>query len=201
MPSRTAVERALEERLSPARAAHVRRVAQEAVALAQRFGLPPDAALWAGLLHDWYKEVPTADLVRLAREAGVIAPEVPDAAIMVGTLHGPVAARLLPRQWPELPPSVLDAIDRHTTGDPQMSDLDCVVYVADLIEPERRFAGVEQLRELATRDLYAATLSGMTATLQDLLRRGRRIDPRAVLARNAMVVRLAGSGGGASDPR
>lgn len=201
MPSRTEVEQALEERLSPARAAHVRRVARQAVVLAERFGVEAEQALWAGLLHDWHKEVPATELVGLARETGVIAPGVPDAAVLVGTLHGPVAARLLPRQWPELAPSILDAIDRHTTGDAQMSDLDCVLYVADLIEPERRFPGVEALRELAMRDLYRATLAGMTATLRDLLERGRRIDLRAVAARNAMMARLAGEGAGARDLR
>ena len=201
MPDRAQVEAAVMTQLSPERAAHVGRVAAEAVALARRFGADADAALWAGLLHDWCKEVPARELVALARATGVLSPDTSDADVLVGTLHGPVAARLLPQRWPELRSSVLAAIDRHTTGDVDMSDLDCVLYCADLIEPDRRFPGVDALRALAREDLWRATLAGMDATLRDLVDRGRRIDPRAVAARNAMLVRLAPGGPTAKDLR
>lgn len=201
MPSRVEVERALEERLSAPRAAHARRVALEAVALAQRFGVAREPALWAGLFHDWYKEVPGAQLLDLARSTGVVPPGTPDAAVVIGTLHGPVAARLLPARWPELGAEVWAAVDRHTTGDVEMSALDCVLYCADLVEPERRFAGVQELRALVRRDLHAATLAGMTATLRALLDGGRRIDPRAVIARNAMLARLPADGAAPRYPR
>lgn len=183
------VRAALRSRLGPARAAHCERVAVTAVALARRHGLDAAAAELAGLLHDWYREYGAAEILAEARACGVVAADVPEEGIVPAVLHGPVAARLLPRQWPELAPAVLSAIDRHTTGDPGMTSFDCVVYVADLIEPGHRYPGVEALRALADRDVCAATLAAMDAGIVRLVQAGRRIDLRTVAARNALLAR------------
>ncbi len=199
MPEPGDVEAALDARLSGPRAAHCRGVAAAARDLAVRFDVDPRQAVLAGLLHDWYRETPAVDLLALARRCGVVAPGTPDAEVLAGTLHGPVAARLLPERWSDLEPAVLWAIDRHTTGDVDMADLDCVLFVGDMIEPGRSFPGVERLRAAATRDLRAATLAVMDATLGDLLARGRRIAPRALAARNSLLARLE-EGGAAGRP-
>ncbi len=187
------VRAALRTRLGPGRAAHCERVADTAVALARHHGLDPAAAELAGLLHDWYRECGAGEILALARGCGVVAPDVPDEQIVPAVLHGPVAARRLPRRWPGLSQNVLDAIDRHTTGDAGMTAFDCLIYVADLIEPGHRYPGVEALRTLAQRDLYAATLAGMGAGIVRLVQSVRRIDLRTVAARNALLVR-AGQG-------
>ena len=181
---------ALRDRLSAARAAHSERVAETGAALARRHGLDQGAALLAGLLHDWCRELPAAETLALGRELGLVA-DAADPQLVVGALHGPIAARVLPRRWPELPAAVLQAIDRHTTGDPAMTELDAVLFVADITEPGRAWDGVAALRALADGDLWAATRLALTTTLRDLLERGRRIDPRAVLARNALLARVA----------
>jgi predicted HD superfamily hydrolase involved in NAD metabolism len=175
--------------LSPARAAHSERVAETAAALAASHGLDAAAAHLAGLLHDWYRELPAAEIVALARSCGALPPGAADADVVPSVLHGPVAARLLPSRWPELPPAVLQAIDRHTTGDPAMTAFDCCLFVGDAVEPGHSWEGVEELRRLAARDLWAATLAVMDAGLRQLLERGRAVDLRTVAARNALLRR------------
>lgn len=189
------IRAALHERLSAPRAAHSERVAEAAAHLAACHGLDAEAARLAGWLHDWYKEVPVGEIVALARSCGVLGDAVPAEEVVPSVLHGPVAARLLPQRWPDLSPAVLDAVDRHTTGDPAMTAFDCCLYVGDMIEAGHDWPGVEELRGLAVRDLWAATLSGMETGLRHLLERGRAVDLRTVAARNAVLRRVRGSGG------
>jgi predicted HD superfamily hydrolase involved in NAD metabolism len=163
-------EQDLSGRLSPARFAHVCRVADTSERLARRHGVDPDRARLAGLYHDWAREMPAAELLGWAERLHL------PSAVAPAVLHGPVAARLLP-DLPGLDATVRQAIDRHTTGAPGMSQLDMVLFVADLIEPGRRFDGVEAIRALAETDLEGATLAALDATLSDLIRRGRPRHP------------------------
>ncbi len=190
MPPFDEIRDELRERLSPPRAAHVLRVAETAVRLARLHGCDPTQAETAGLLHDWYREVPDVEIVALARQCGALGPQERSDQIVPAALHGPVAARLLPRRWPELPAEVCSAIDRHTTGAPDMTLLDCLMYVADMVEPGHSYEGVQALRAAAETDLQRAALAGMTATMQRLLQRGRAVDLRTVAARNALLARL-----------
>ena len=77
---------------------------------------------------------------------------------MPRVLHGLTAAVALGRAFPELPPEVLAAVERHTLGAVDMSDLDMIVYIADALEPGRKGKMVQKLREkvgeLELRDLF-----------------------------------------------
>ena len=46
---------------------------------------------------------------------------------------------------------ILNAIRYHTTGRAEMSKLEKIIYIADMIEPNRKFDGVEALREIAQK--------------------------------------------------
>lgn len=78
---------------------------------------------------------------------------------MPRVLHGLTAARgpgpCLSRSCP---PKVLAAVERHTLGAVDMSDLDMIVYIADALEPGRKGKMVQKLREkvgeLELRDLF-----------------------------------------------
>lgn len=189
MPSPTEVEAAVAARLSRARTDHSRRVAETALRLASLHGLDTSDAVLAGWLHDWCRELPRLELLQLAEGYGLVQHGGHTA---ISTLHGPLAARLLPTMWPDLSEPVLQAIDRHTTGAPGMTRFDCLVYVSDLIEPGRTFDGVDDLRAVAERDLVQACFQGMDQGIADLLRRGKLIDARTVDARNDLLVRLRG---------
>ncbi len=188
-PTAAELQAAVRGQLSAARAAHSERVAETAAALAARHGLDAGQARVAGLLHDYFREVPAADIVAMARSCGAVPADTPDDALVPAVLHGPVAARVLPPRWPGVPGNVWRAIDRHTTGDPAMTPFDCCLFVGDLVEPAHRWLGVEELRRLAEADLWAATLEAMNRGLRHLLEGGRPIDARTVVARNAVLGR------------
>lgn len=132
---------------NPKRFAHSISVGHCAETLAQAYGADMLSARVAGILHDWEKLLPDAETIELA-ERFRIQTEAPYQKI-VGLLHGPLAAKTLPAIYPWLSEEVLSAIQKHTAGDYQMSTLDKILYVADLIEPLRPdFEAVATVREV-----------------------------------------------------
>ena len=78
--------------------------------------------------------------------------------------------------------AVVDAIASHTTGKPNMNLLEKIIYVADYMEPNRDFPGVETLRHMAYTDLDQALKLGLTMTLDLLKEQGREISPESAQA-------------------
>ena len=68
--------------------------------------------------------------------------------------------------------AVCQAIRWHTSGKADMTTLEKIIYVADYMEPNRDFPGVEKLRKLAYTDLDEALLLGLTMTAEHLKRQG-----------------------------
>jgi len=161
-------------------------VAETARSLAQRYGVDPEAAFTAGLLHDLAKNLPPEGLLKAAEASGIVVDGIERANPSL--LHGPVAAVWAEKELGITDRSILDAIRYHTTGRAGMSRLEMVVYLADLIEPGRRYPGVDRLRELAGKDLVAACRAGLDQTLRFCLDRGLLIHPRSFEARNALLL-------------
>lgn len=150
---------------NPKRFAHSISVGHCAETLAQVYGADMLSARVAGILHDWEKLLPDAETIELA-ERFRIKTAAPYQKI-VGLLHGPLAAKTLPAIYPWLSDQMLSAIQKHTAGDCQMSKLDKILYVADLIEPLRpNFASVEEAREIylhggSLDELYETAFCGV----------------------------------------
>ena len=77
---------------------------------------------------------------------------------------------------------VVAAIRSHTTGKADMNLLETIVYVADYMEPNRDFPGVERLRALAFSDLRAALRLGLETTLEHLKNQGCEVSPESMAA-------------------
>ena len=72
-----------------------------------------------------------------------------------------------------MPPDIVEAIRTHTTGACAMTDLQKILYVADMCEETRNWPGVEDLRTLALTDLEAAVTSAMERTAAFIREQGR----------------------------
>ena len=132
----------LHRELSPHRIEHTAYVIETAIALAQRFGADAKQARLAALLHDCGKYLSTEQLLAYADTEPPILP----------VLHAFAGADYARGVYGVTDEQVLRAIRLHTTGDAQMSLLDKVVYLADMIEPSRAYEGVEQIRQAETID-------------------------------------------------
>ena len=78
--------------------------------------------------------------------------------------------------------AVVAAIDSHTTGKKNMNTLEKIIYIADYMEPNRSFEGVEQLRKLAETDLNEALKMGLEMSIALLREQGRTVCPRSLEA-------------------
>lgn len=83
---------------------------------------------------------------------------------------------------------ILNAIKYHTTGKEDMTMLEKVIYMADLIEEDRSFEGVDELRDLVNKgELDKAILISLNNTIRIVIKRNQIIHPRTINARNYLV--------------
>ena len=108
-------------------------------------------------------------------------------------LHSFTGAAAVRREFPELDDGIISAIHNHTLGSLDMSDLDIIIFVADMIEPLRKSKGrpeVKRLRQMAGKvpldELY---FEAYAATMRSLIDRKRFIDPAALDIWNGLVKR------------
>lgn len=162
--------------LKPSRVAHVLGCRQTAKELAQIHGADPTDAQRAALLHDITKALDGDHQLTLCREYGINLDDF--SANNPKTLHALTGSLVAKRIFGENE-AVVAAIRSHTTGKADMNTLQKIIYVADYMEPNRDFPGVEQLRQLAYTDLDGALKLGLTMTLQLLMEQGRDISPES----------------------
>lgn len=147
------------------RVKHIRGTEEEAVRLAKRWGADETMARRAGILHDCTKYLELEEQLELCRKYGVELDELEQKAVKL--LHSKTGACIARDVFGE-PDEVFWAIFWHTTAKADMTTLEKILYVADYMEPNRDFDGVERLRELAYRDLDKALLLGVETTIQEM---------------------------------
>ena len=162
--------------LKPNRVAHVLGCRGTAVELARLWGADETDAARAALLHDITKALDGPLQLTLCREYGILL----DAFSKQNpkTLHALTGSLVADRIFGERS-AVVSAIRNHTTGCADMTLLEKIIYVADYMEPNRDFPGVEKLRHLAFTDLDGALKLGLQMTLEMLRQQGRQISPES----------------------
>ena len=151
---------------------HVRGCEEEAVRLAHRWGENEDLARAAGILHDCTKYLTLEEQLSLCAKYGIILDDLEKVAVKL--LHSKTGSAIARYEY-GMPDAVCDAICWHTTGKPDMTKLEKILYIADYMEPTRDFDGVEKLRELVYKDLDAAVLLGLEMSVEDLTSRGNPV--------------------------
>lgn len=149
------IDRELAATLRPARYRHSIGVAETAMRLAPRYGVDPQRARLAGLLHDCAKSMDEAEMRRIVKA------NVPDADVLElaagQVLHAPAGMVVARQKYGVRDPEILSAIRKHTLGGADMTPFEALIYVSDVIEPNRAmYAGLSRARELAGTDLRAA---------------------------------------------
>lgn len=178
----------LSKRLLPHRFDHSVGVSQTAVKLAGLYGGDVSKARVAGLLHDCARDLSSHILLKMAESFGIVVSDVEAECPML--LHAPVGACLAKADFGITDEEILAAIRCHTTGCRDMSLLAKIIFLADYIEPQRDFPGVDILRELAWRDLDKAVLAGYDQTLLYIIRQGGLIHGASVEGRNALITSM-----------
>ena len=132
------------------------------------------------------READAATLLSEARDAGFQITAVDGRVPYL--LHAKTGAAAVRAIFPDLPDPIVHAIECHTVGDPDMTDLDMVVYLADMLEPGRAYDGIDDLRaEVGSIPLLELFGRAYAASLHHLIDRRRVIHPTSVEVWNSIV--------------
>ena len=185
------IEQAVDERLSGKRLKHVHSVSECAVKIAREYGVNEFDAKVAGLLHDWDKLLTDAEFPARMEELGIQTPE--HVEYLWPVMHSFTGAEAVHRAFPELSDEIISAIRNHTLGSLDMSDLDIVIFVADIVEPGRKARkgwGIAELRDLVgTVSLDELYFAAYVQTMRSLVDRRRFIHPVAFDIWNGLVAK------------
>ncbi len=173
----------LQSALSIKRYIHTMGVADEAERLAEIYGTKGDRkkARIAGLLHDCAKDFPPEMRERFCKEYKVPVDEylkkVPE------LIHPFLGAEVARREYLVTDEEILGAIRFHTTGKPNMTLMEKIIYIADYIEPNREtFDGLEEARRLAYLDLNMALKYILEQTIEYIKAKGKTLHPLSLEA-------------------
>lgn len=167
--------------------AHIYRVREICLQLAERHAIPQERADLAILAHDVARAMPQRELIRRASQLGLPIGLVESQVPIL--LHGPVGAELLRREEGLEDPAIYQAIYWHSTAHPSLDDLGKAVFLADKLDPQKiaRYPYLPQLHPLALEDLDRALLEFLTRELIALAGQGQPVHPAMVKARNALL--------------
>ena len=117
---------------------HTLGVMYTAGAMAMRYHVDLEKALIAGLLHDCAKGLSSDKKLKLCEKYQLTVSE--SERKNPGLLHAKLGAYIAKTKYGIDDMEIVDAIAYHTTGRPEMTLLDKIVYIADYIEPNRNEA-------------------------------------------------------------
>lgn len=168
----------LKQNLSSKRLEHTYAVAEEAKKLAHIYGEDCCKAELAALFHDMFRSMSGDVLNMYIRQLGL-----PDSLKDRPNLsHGKIAAEIMKRDFGIEDQDIINAVSFHTTGRAGMSKLEKIVFLADAIEPGRKYPTVDETRKLAYKDLDLACISSLERTVEYIRNRGEYMDPDTISA-------------------
>ncbi|AGF58943.1 bis(5'-nucleosyl)-tetraphosphatase (symmetrical) YqeK [Clostridium saccharoperbutylacetonicum] len=172
----------LKENLMEKRYIHTLGVAETAKKLAKLNGVSEEKAEIAGLAHDVAKNLSIEKMKNIIEQNGIILSKIEENN---PSLWHSIIAHIEAKDKLKIEDEeILDAIRWHTTGKENMSTLTKIIYIADMIEPGRKFEGVEELRKVTFEDLDKGVYAGLNGSLKVLLVSNLLIDDNTIKARN-----------------
>ena len=170
------IKKKVKKALDKDRWEHTKGVAYTASCLAMAYGADPEQAMLAGYLHDCAKSIPNDEKLALCKKHKVELTDVEKRNPYL--IHAKLGAFLAKKEYGVEDELICHAIRVHTTGTPDMSLLDKIIFVADYIEPCRDKAmRLPEIRETAFHDLDRALLMILADTVVYLSKGTREIDP------------------------
>lgn len=170
------MQKKLKSELDHDRYEHTTGVMYTAACLAMRYGEDMERALLAGLLHDCAKCIPADEKMKLCKKNKIEMSEAEKEN--PGLLHAKLGAFLAKEKYGITDEGILHAIQVHTTGCPEMTLLDKIIYIADYIEAGRKpLPNLAEVRKMAFCDLDACLCRILGDSLVYLESRGNVVDP------------------------
>jgi len=192
--------------LSDKRYAHTAAVAEEAARLGEIFGFSGDdlrRLRASALLHDITKLADSKKQLQYCEEFGIILE--PEKTVSASILHGITGAALAARDFAAYTDAdILSGVRWHTTGRYGMTVFEAIIYLADYIEPTRKFDDCKAVRQYFYDRIGGCTdenerlgilrdtmICSFDLTIANLLEDRNMIDSDTICARNYFIALAA----------
>lgn len=170
------IRKMLAKQLEPKRYEHTLGVAYTATTLAMQYDIDIDRAYLAGLLHDCAKCINTDEKIALCKKYKVELTDFERENPFL--IHAKLGSCLAKKQYKVEDAEILSAIRYHTTGKPDMTMLEKIIFAADYIEPGRKMIpGLVEIRKCIYTDIDVAIKLIFEGTMRHLKNREQPIDP------------------------
>lgn len=172
--------------LKPKRLEHSINVAKCAIKLSEIYGYDKEKAYLAGLVHDCAKYFTKEQIDSYVEKYNIeLDPlEVDNIALS----HSIIGSFAIQEVFNIQDMDIINAVRYHTTGRENMSILEKIIFMADMIEEGRNSPGVDYLRELSfNKQLDKALITSFNNTIKFVIDNDQLIHPRSVKARNYLM--------------
>ena len=181
----------LKKTLKPKRYKHSIGVMETAVKMAKRFNADETKAMLCGLLHDCAKYMSPEEGYEFCKENNIELDEV--SKVNYSIVHQYIGAYLAKSEYGVCDKEVLSAIACHTTGKENMSTLDKILCLADMIEPTRKenpYDGLFELEKLCFEDLDKAFVFGFDLCIKHVIDKKELLHIDSIRARNDVLKKM-----------
>ena len=170
------MKQCVEKQVGKSRFKHTLGVMETAKKLAATYGEDAQKAAIAGLLHDIAKELPPVKTRVLCDQYHIPLDDHLERNLHL--VHGDIGACIAREQCDIHDEDILNAIANHTLGRKNMSILEKIIYLADIIEPNRRqHSGLDELRKLAYTNLNDAMIMALDSNVAYLNGKNKEVHP------------------------
>ncbi len=178
----------IKSKLNEKRYYHSLCVADEARRLALKYGADADKMYLAGLLHDITKNTSDNEQLQLFKKFGIILTAVENASPQIW--HAMSGALFVKYELRIDDEDIISAIRYHTTGKSGMTLSQKIVYLADLTSADRSYPDVEDIRQLANKDLNKAIFAVLKFTVNNMSGKALPLHPDTLDAYNEFAVKF-----------
>ena len=168
----------LKASLSKNRYRHTENVIVESARLARIYGADVEKAKFIALIHDRFRDVDDETLNELITGYGMDPVYNNNNALA----HGPLAAAYYKDKFDIIDDEILNSVRYHTTGRQGMGLQEKIIFLADAIEKDRCYDGVERIRSEAAKDIDRGVEASLENTVDHLNKQNRYIDNNTLKA-------------------
>ncbi len=181
------IEQCIKKITKETRFNHSKGVQKTAGELAKHYGLDINKAELAGLMHDCVKNLPVEEMLKLCGEFGCELDFTTQREYKL--IHAPLGAYYAKNVFGIDDEEIFSAIYYHTTGKADMTLFEKIIFIADVIEPNRKYDIVDEIRRLAYEDIDLAMLLVLNYNINKQLSAGKMLHSETINARNYLIAK------------
>lgn len=181
------IEQCIKRMTKESRFNHSKGVQYMAGELAKHYGVDVEKAQLAGLMHDCVKNLPVEEMFRLCDELGCELDDITKKEVKL--IHAPLGAYYAKKVFGIEDEEIFNAIYWHTTAKANMTLFEKVIYMADVVEPNRKYDIVDEMRKLAFENIDLAMLKILDYTITKQINAGKMLHNETINARNYLIAK------------